>query len=97
MLLSISSGLIVGLIYVGLFWTWRHFQNYVSDGLKVLFIFIGFVLRILAVVASLGVLVSILSLDIIYVVAGFLTAHTLWLISLFVKQFFFSRGSAAIN
>ena len=82
---------------MGLFWGAHQLQQRVSDGLKVLFIFMGFVLRIFVVLAGVEALVLLVDLNLIYILASFLAAHTVWLIFLFVKQLFFSRGSTAIN
>ncbi|HEX21257.1 MAG TPA: hypothetical protein ENH19_01225 [Actinobacteria bacterium] len=97
LLLDLSSGLMIGLIYMGIFWAAHQLQKRISGSFKVLFIFLGFILRILVVLAAVELVVSVMKFDLIYVLAGFLVAHTLWLIFLFVKQLFFSRGSTAIN
>jgi len=78
---------------MGLFWAAHWLQQRVADGLKVLFIFIGYILRIFVVLAGVEALVLFMDLNLIYILAGFLVAHTLWLMSLFVKQLFFGRGS----
>lgn len=86
MLVSIVAGISIGIIYMIMFLLMSRLPKGLPKSIEIYLAPVGLLLRLSMVVILAKAAMLIFKLNLVYVLAGFLLFHSLWLIFLVVNQ-----------